>query len=176
MNKAWWMPVPGYEKYIVSIGGQVFSTHSQKLLKLRPTNKGYHSVSLDKKTKRTALVHRLVMLAFVGPSTLQVNHKNGVRTDNRIDNLEYCTNSENNLHSFRVLGRKSHMIGKFGPRHHRSRPIESVDCDGNVKRYDNARHAVRAGDAKGPGHVTSCCKGERKSHMGKTWRYAETTN
>jgi hypothetical protein len=56
-------------------------------------------------------VHRLVLAAFVGPSDQFVNHKNGVRHDNRLKNLEYCTNQENLDHAKYVLG-KHHMGGR----------------------------------------------------------------
>jgi len=49
---------------------------------------------------RNRMVHRLVMLAFVGESDLQVNHVNGDKTDNRLENLEYCTGSENLQHAY----------------------------------------------------------------------------
>ena len=47
-------------------------------------------------------VHQIVMLAFIGKSNLCINHKNGIKTDNRLENLEYCTNSENIRHAFRT--------------------------------------------------------------------------
>jgi hypothetical protein len=53
--------------------------------------------------------HRVVWEAFHGPipEGLQLNHKNGQKFDNRLDNLELCTASENKLHSYRVLGAKA---------------------------------------------------------------------
>jgi hypothetical protein len=69
---------------------------------------GYHRIVLQNNgyTKRF-LVHRLVAEAFLGPRPdgMTVNHKNGKKADNREYNLEYMTQSENELHSFRELGR-----------------------------------------------------------------------
>ena len=44
-------------------------------------------------------IHRLVLETFIGKSNLQVNHKNGIKSDNRLENLEYCTNKENCGHA-----------------------------------------------------------------------------
>lgn len=71
--------------------------------------KGYLFVSLSKDGKRyLKKVHRLVAQAFI-PNPFrkpQINHKNGDKTNNGIDNLEWVTNAENMLHAYRVLGRK----------------------------------------------------------------------
>ena len=70
---------------------------------------GYYTVMFKMDGKPTLrLVHRLVADAFLGPipEGLQVNHKNGVKTDNRLENLEIVTNGENRAHSYQVLGVK----------------------------------------------------------------------
>lgn len=71
--------------------------------------KGYLFVSLSKDGKRyLKKVHRLVAQAFI-PNPFhkpQINHKNGDKTNNGVDNLEWVTNAENMLHAYRVLGRK----------------------------------------------------------------------
>jgi hypothetical protein len=57
------------------------------------------------KKPKSFLVHRLVAEAFLGQSDLQVNHKNGDKSDNRLDNLEFVTCIENARHAVDVLGR-----------------------------------------------------------------------
>lgn len=80
---------------------------------------GYTFVALHRNGKRRPYrIHRLVMAAFIGPlpEGKQANHKNGDKTDNRPENLEYVTPSENRLHSTRILGkgiRQSHGNAKL---------------------------------------------------------------
>ena len=74
-----------------------------KILKPGEYRRGYMKVGLCKEGERKNFkIHRLVMLVFVGESKLQVNHKNGIKTDNRLENLEYCTASENIQHSYDI--------------------------------------------------------------------------
>jgi hypothetical protein len=79
---------------------------------LTPTKRpdGYEVVSLRgyKNNKKQWRVHQLVAIAFHGDyyGELIINHKNGVRADNRAENLEWCTYRENILHSIEVLGKQ----------------------------------------------------------------------
>ncbi len=126
MNKAVeWRDIPGYEgSYQVSRCGRVHSLDRvitcanrwggvsdvrRKGKELTPckTSNGYIQVHLGAEV--LCRVHRLVALAFVpGDTSLQVNHKNGKRDDNRAENLEWLTCSDNHLHSYRELSRKKH--------------------------------------------------------------------
>ncbi len=77
---------------------------------------GYCYVSLRKNNKNCRIaVHRLLLETFSSNPENKpfVNHKNGIRNDNRLENLEWCTQQENILHSYRVLKRKPGMLGKF---------------------------------------------------------------
>ncbi len=81
-----------------------------KILTSTLIRSGYLGVTLCyQNTRRSISIHRLVALAFIpNPENKpQVNHKNGVKTDNRLENLEWVTASENVIHSFSVLGRKA---------------------------------------------------------------------
>ena len=89
-----------HPRYLVSDQGEVVSTFKGKwkILKLSSTTGGYIKARLNGKTYT---VHKLVAEAFLGPANgLQVNHKNGAKTDNRIENLEYCTHAENAQHAW----------------------------------------------------------------------------
>ena len=78
---------------------------------------GYEYVCLQGPTGEISRqVHRLVMHAFHGPSELQVNHINGIKTDNRLENLEYCTPSQNRWHAKNALDSYT-----YGEDHHNSK-------------------------------------------------------
>jgi len=107
-----WKDIPGYEGlYQASNLGQIRSLNryvdnqqngiGQRLVKgriLKPYLAGagymYVVISINQKKKKH-LIHRLVMSSFVGESDLTVNHINEIKTDNRLSNLEYCTQMDN---------------------------------------------------------------------------------
>lgn len=121
-----WKDIPMYEgRYMVStlsrIKGKrrrVVSNHKtqnrhlkEMILKQRLDSKGYLYVCLNDASKhipKNFRVHRLFAQSFIPNPEKKpdINHKNGVRNDNRFENLEWCTRSENVLHSRRVLGSK----------------------------------------------------------------------
>ncbi len=79
-------------------------------MKLKTGRLGYQIVALLVGGKRSyPLVHRLVLSTWIGPANgLHCNHKNGVRGDNRVENLEWVTRSENERHARRELGKLIH--------------------------------------------------------------------
>lgn len=103
--KELWKAITGYEgRYRVSNLGNVYSFHGQGLLS--PTiYQGYRRVGLSKDDKKkTAKISRLVATAFLSPVQGKnvVNHKNGIKSDDKVSNLEWCTHSENTMHAFRT--------------------------------------------------------------------------
>ncbi len=107
-----WLDVPNYEDYQASSLGRVRSFAYGYAHILKPVKKpsGYLNVTTCiEQVRKTWRVHRLILYTFIGPSELECNHKNGIKTDNRIENLEYCTASENQKHAFRTgLQRSQH--------------------------------------------------------------------
>ncbi len=80
--------------------GRVWSKITHRYLKQQIDKRGYPIIRLYGKNRT---VHRLVAAAFLGDVTnLTVNHLNGIKTDNRVDNLEICTNQENIAHAYRT--------------------------------------------------------------------------
>lgn len=127
-----WKAVPDFTGlYEVSDQGRVRSVRLNRrtrpglILKPRPSNQGYLRVRLYRPGgfRGDFLIHRLVATAFIGAPApdLVVNHKNGIRVDNRAENLEWVTRSENQLHATRVLGHH----GTFGEIHPQSKLTES---------------------------------------------------
>lgn len=185
-----WRNIAGYEgRYQISSDGRVRSlTRRAKCPSQRAAllagkemtpqrDRGGYAVimlSLFGKKKKF-FVHRLIMAAFrprEDCQKMQVNHIDGNARNNSLDNLEWCTNSENRIHSYRVLGIANPMKGKkYG-----SNPIaKAVICKnvltGKVKRYDSMSQTEV--DGFRPKDVSAVCCGKRLTHYGCIFSYAD---
>lgn len=96
-TKEHWKDVVGFEEYYkVSNLGNIFSVRKNANMVLHPNTFGYMQIVMWKDSKpHTVRVHKAVARAFLGESRLHVNHINGIKTDNRVENLECVTNREN---------------------------------------------------------------------------------
>jgi len=135
-----WKPVVGWEAYYeVSSLGRVrsacdrgqgcFRTFKGRILQLQDTGGGYKFVLLCPGPRRCK-VHRLVAVAFLGPPPFpraEVNHKNGLPADNRVENLEWCSHRQNMQHQYRVLGK----VG--GPAPHGEQHWKSMLTEADVR-------------------------------------------
>lgn len=107
-----WKSIPGFSRYEINQLGVIRNTVTEKVMKQRLNMSGYWCLNLvnDKGAGHKYLsVHRALALAFI-PNPLNkpcINHINGVRGDYSLNNLEWCTYSENTKHSFR-LGISNH--------------------------------------------------------------------
>jgi len=174
-----WKDVVGYEGlYKVSNFGRVKSmgtenkSHLEKIKNQRFPKNGYLLVSIWKDNKeKKLLVHRIVAKHFlVNPfSKLTVNHKKGIKIDNRVWQLEWATQSENSKHSYDVLNRKTNPLR--GINHPRSKKVRQVNKSGQVIRvFDTVTEAAIFVGAS-VSHIARVCRGVEKSAKGFKWKY-----
>ena len=187
-----WKDIEGYEGlYQVSNMGRVKSlnyrrTGKEEILKGVDYGEGYLYVSLWKDGKvKQCRINRLVAQAFIeNPQNLpEVNHKNEDKTDNRVENLEYCSSSYNVNYGTRNKKVAEKLKGKKHSEEHNkkigkklSKPVFSVDKEsGLIMWWESAMEASRQTGIS-QGNISNCCKGKAKSAGNHIWFYADDDN
>lgn len=176
------LQIKDFPNYYVTDLGDVYNRNYNNTgrfhkIQLGLTKEGYFRVHLCKNNKAVnKLVHRLVAKTFIpNPDNKpQVNHKNGDKTDNRVENLEWVTASENAQHALDVLHRnKSYAFkGKFGSEHNRSRAVYQISNGLIVAKYGSALEAERITGICGS-NICACCRGDKRYPKagGYQWSY-----
>lgn len=160
--------------YKVSNFGNVKSLKgkTERLLKQYQDKFGYLHVSLSKNgSLKTFQVHRLVCLCFIeNNEDLVVNHKDGNKSNNNLNNLELVTQQENIIHSFTDLGRVGTMSGKFGKEHGASKQVVQIKGGIILNTFENTVIAAKETNSN-QSCISRACNGERKIHNGFNWKY-----
>lgn len=184
-----WKDIQGYEGlYQVSNQGNVKSLHfgtkyhhpnwqnqEDKLLRPKLATSGYYRVELYKPGSRKCLyIHRLVAIAFIPnpEGKTEVNHIDGNKLNNSVDNLEWASRSENQRHAIKLgLRKSSPMAGRTGAKNPNSKQVIQYDLDGNfVKLWECSADAAKAFNKKHPA-IKDCANYRYKTSLGYIWRF-----
>lgn len=189
MSEEFWKPVSGFEGlYEVSDIGRVRSVFYRKsrgpiIMKFyRHSNyygdddNRYRIVTLWRdKRKYKIFVHRLVAEAFLPnpDKKKEVDHINGIRYDNRVDNLRWVTRSENRQNPISKQRMREAHRGCFGSLNSHHHSVSQFTLDGKfIRQWESISAAVRE-IGIGQSSISLCCSGRYKSAGGYIWRYKE---
>lgn len=174
-----WRDVIGYEDlYKVSNLGNIKTLYPRKygnILQKYINKEGYVFVRLNKNCKRTGLLlHRIVAKAFIpNPENKpQVNHIDGNKLNNNVDNLEWVTASENQKHSWNNNLMSNNTYIKFN-NNHKGKCVLPLDLDNNIINiYPSLTYASKLTGIKSS-NISACClnKPKYKTAGGYIWKY-----
>lgn len=186
METETWKPIIGYEgSYEVSnlwnVRSLIFRNkqsiiHRIKILRPKNHTWWYKQIILYKGNKdKTLFIHRLVYSAFIWfkDSKMDINHKNWLKYDNRIDNLEECTRSYNIIHSYKVLKRKSprNMLWRKWADNPSSKKVIQLTLQWEfIKIFDSITLAWESIWLKRP-NIWAVLSGKRKTAWWYKWKY-----
>jgi hypothetical protein len=173
INVEEWRDVVDYEGlYQVSNIGGVKSIRRDKILTPKHNHDGYLRIQLWRKQNVVFIsIHRLVAEVFIeNPENKPfVNHINGIKSDNRVENLEWVTQSENINHAWKNGLSKPQINGKH------SKAVDQLDLNGNyIKTFPSTMEVERQ---LGIPHsqISNVCKGKKNYNTagGFKWKYSE---
>lgn len=154
-----WKTINNYPNYLVSFHGKIYSKYSKRLIKNIPSN-GYYSVDIRSNGKRKRFkVHQLVAQSYIpNPENKKyVNHLDYNRSNNKVENLEWVTHSENMFHASKKRYKKVVQYSKNGTK---------------IRIFDSITGAHNETGA-GKSHIVQVCKGKRPTAGGYIWKYFE---
>ena len=148
-----------------------------KILKQNIRNDGYLFVNLSKNgINKVVKIHRIIAKTFIKNSNNYkcINHINGNKQDNNINNLEWCTYSHNIKEAYK-LGLKKPISIKGG-KNKCSKIVNQYDLDNNfIKKWYCIKDASKKLKIK-DSNISLCCKGKRNKAGGYIWKYEEISD
>lgn len=175
MTEEFWKTVTGYDGYQISNLGKV-KNKKGRLLSQWVGNNGYYNTCLSKdKTPTKFLLHRLLATEFINnPNNYKyVNHIDGVKTNNSLENLEWCTQAHNANHAFHILKAHSNSIcvGAKGSKSMFSKTVFQYSKNGGlINKFGSTREVTRLLGID-YSSISGVCNGKRKTAGGYVWRY-----
>lgn len=177
--------IKGYENlYSIDENGNIFSKINNRFLKpWKCKGTGYLYICLCKeKIQKKFTIHRLVALNFLdNPNNYPcINHKDGNKTNNNKENLEWCTYSHNMKEAFKIgigntwCGKKfgeQHPNYKFRGKWETQKEVLQLDKELNLIKEFNSAMEIKRELNYCPSHIGECCKNKRKTAYGYIWRY-----
>lgn len=179
--------VKSMKRTITRKNGKVY-TQKEHIMKTYKSKRGYLYVVLSKQNCKNKIrnIHQLVAECFLdwhnykytindlnkvfSKSNLEVNHINGIKTDNKANNLEWCTRSYNLKEAFRLGLNHSPSKGKYGKESLNSKEVIQFATNGEeIKKWESITQAQQELSLY---NITKCCKGDLKTCGGFIWRYA----
>ena len=170
--------IKNFPNYYVTDKGDVYSRITGRFVKLKLflSRNGYLRVFISDNhhKQHCKSVHRLVSETFIPnpENKCDVNHIDGNKQNNCVENLEWATRSENELHAYRMLGKKPNCpnTGRFGKDSPRSIVVQQIKDDNVIAEYYGVREASRATGIY-MNSIYQCCQGKNKTGGGYMWRY-----
>ena len=168
-----WFNIPEHENYQASSNGRI-RNKNKKILKPAKNNKGYYMVVLDGKTY---LVHRLIAKTYL-PNLNNynvVNHINGIKTDNRVENLEFTTQKNNCKKAWKQglceKVRESAYKTTRKSNIKTSKPIAQMHINGTIINVFNSIREAEKFTGINNANICYCCKGKRQTAGNFKWKY-----
>lgn len=170
--------IKDFNEYEIDTKGNLYKEN--KKYKPYIDDNGYFRITLYQNgIQKNKRIHRLVAETFISnpENKSQVNHINGIKTDNRVENLEWVSAKENIQHAFKnglsfiPKGKDNSLYGRKSINANRHVAINQYDLQNNfIKKWDTLTEAANTLNISISG-ICACCRGQRRKSGGYIWKY-----